>query len=73
SDDGSLLYIDNELVVNNDGDHSNQTKNGMALLQQGWHGVKLVYFNSGGAANLKVRHGTVGSTLQEFLPAQLAH
>lgn len=73
SDDGSLLYVDNELVVNNDGDHSNQAKNGMALLQQGWHGVKLVYFNSGGAANLKVRHGSVGSALQEFLPAQLAH
>ncbi len=73
SDDGSLLYVDNDLIVNNDGDHGTQERNGMALLQQGWHSIKVVYFNSGGAAALKVQFGTVGGALQEFSAGQLAH
>ncbi|MEI6409786.1 MAG: alpha-L-fucosidase [Bacteroidota bacterium] len=73
SDDGSLLYIDNQLVVDNDGDHGSEEKTGMALLQQGWHQFKLVYFNSGGAANLKVSW-KAGDGPKQAIPAEdLAH
>lgn len=73
SDDGSQLYIDSELVVNNDGDHSMLEKTGLALLQQGWHTIKVVYFNSGGASGLRVRYGPVGSAKMEFAPGALGH
>ena len=35
SDDGSFLYIDNHLVVNNDGLHGMRTKHGSKLLNAG--------------------------------------
>jgi alpha-L-fucosidase len=35
SDDGSMLYIDDEEIVNNDGDHGNVEKNGKAALKKG--------------------------------------
>lgn len=57
SDDGSTLSIDNDMVVNNDGDHGMEEKTGFANLQQGWHRIKVVYFNSGGGSGLKVWNG----------------
>ncbi|TNE57352.1 MAG: hypothetical protein EP344_11245 [Bacteroidetes bacterium] len=73
SDDGSRLELDGQVVVNNDGDHGMEEKTGYAYLQQGWHQLQLYYFNSGGAAGLKVRYAPVNGTPQT-LPAQtLAH
>ena len=54
SDDGSIMYIDSEIVVDNDGDHGMEEKSGRAYLQKGYHTFKLVYFNSGGAGALRV-------------------
>ncbi|MDO8366720.1 MAG: alpha-L-fucosidase, partial [Saprospiraceae bacterium] len=73
SDDGSLLSIDGEMVVNNDGDHGMTEKTGIANLQEGWHTIRIVYFNSGGAAGLKVRYAPLGEDLQAFEEAMLAH
>jgi hexosaminidase len=64
SDDGSILYLDNEIVVDNDGDHGMEEKTGLAYLQQGWHKFKLVYFNSGGASGLKVSYTPLGKEKQ---------
>ena len=44
SDDGSVLYLDNELVVNNDGFHWWQEKSGKIALKKGLHTLKLNYF-----------------------------
>lgn len=43
SDDGSVLYIDNELVVNNDGSHAAIPATGMIALKKGFHAYKLMY------------------------------
>ena len=43
SDDGSVLYIDNTLVVNNDGSHAAIPATGMVALQKGFHSYKLMY------------------------------
>ena len=73
SDDGSQLYLDKQLVVDNDGDHGMAEQSGYAYLQQGWHQMRLLYFNSGGAAGLRVSYAPVGGT-KTPLPAQaLAH
>lgn len=44
SDDGSVLYIDNELVVNNDGSHAAIPATGFVALKKGFHAYKLYYF-----------------------------
>jgi PA14 domain. len=44
SDDGSMLYIDGELVVNNDGSHAAISATGMIALSKGCHSYKLLYF-----------------------------
>jgi hypothetical protein len=52
SDDGSLLYIDDQLVVNNDGDHSAVELSGKTTLTAGSHDIRLEFFESLGAAIL---------------------
>jgi hypothetical protein len=71
SDDGSMLYLDGELIVNNDGDHGMQERAGYAYLQQGFHAIKMVYFNSGGAAGLKVQYGKVPEEMMSDIPPAL--
>ncbi len=54
SDDGSQLFIDNELVVDNDGDHGVRTKDGAINLKTGSHTLKVLWFNGGGDGWLDV-------------------
>ena len=44
SDDGSKLFIHNELVVDNDGSHSARTRQGNVALRKGKHPVRIEYF-----------------------------
>lgn len=55
SDDGSRLYVDGKLVVDNDGLHGPIEKSGLAPLAKGWHKVRVVWFNKTGGAELKVK------------------
>lgn len=70
SDDGSQLDLDGMIVVDNDGDHGMAEKTGYAYLQQGWHQLRLHYFNSGGGSGLKVSYAPVGGQ-REAMPAQM--
>ena len=54
SNDGSRLSISDNLVVNNDGSHSDYEKKGEIALQKGWYKIELSYFQAGGGKNLKV-------------------
>lgn len=55
SDDGSRLYVDGKLVVDNDGLHGPEEKSGFAPLAKGWHKVRVLWFNKTGGAELKVK------------------
>lgn len=44
SDDGSVLYIDGKLVVDNDGGHSGRRAEGKIALEKGLHELHLLYF-----------------------------
>ncbi|MGP1346985.1 MAG: S8 family serine peptidase [Phycisphaerales bacterium] len=55
SDDGSLLYIGDELVVNNDGLHGMVEQSGTILLKPGTHRIRVEFFENGGGAGLFVR------------------
>lgn len=54
SDDGSKLMIDGTVIVDCDGIHSHQTKEGKAVLAAGFHEVVVEYFQGGGEATLEV-------------------
>jgi len=52
SDDGSKLWIDDEVVVDSDGIHASDTKTGRAALRKGFHRIRLDYIQAGGNMNL---------------------
>jgi alpha-L-fucosidase len=73
SDDGSMLFIDDEEIVNNDGDHGNVEKSGKAYLKKGYHKFKVLYFDSGGGNSLKVSVQPEGAEKQEVPASILFH
>ncbi|MCS6927983.1 MAG: alpha-L-fucosidase [Saprospiraceae bacterium] len=73
SDDGSRLDIDNLTIVANDGEHSTRERKGVAFLQQGWHQLRLFYFNSGGEAVLRVSFAPIGRTPTPLPPEALGY
>jgi PA14 domain len=44
SDDGSKLYIDDECIIDNDGIHASQMKDGRVHLKPGMHRIRVSYF-----------------------------
>jgi hypothetical protein len=56
SDDGSMLYIGNTLIVDNNGSHGTKEESGRILLQTGYHKYTLDYGQGEGGAELKVYH-----------------
>ncbi len=53
SDDGSCLYIDNKTVVSNDGQHAPEERSGVIMLNEGYHKVKVTFFQRGGGMTLE--------------------
>ncbi|MCL4221778.1 MAG: hypothetical protein KJZ65_10475 [Phycisphaerales bacterium] len=56
SDEGSRLFVGNQLVVNNDGLHAMRSASGVVGLQPGLHEVRVEYFEANGPAGLILRH-----------------
>jgi alpha-L-rhamnosidase len=54
TNDGSKLYIDNKLVVNNDGLHAVREVSDKIYLKKGMHKLRLEYFQEGGSKTLSV-------------------
>jgi hypothetical protein len=48
SDDGSKLYVDGKLVVDNGGDHGVQERGGKIELTKGRHTIRIEHFNGSG-------------------------
>jgi len=48
SDDGSKLYIDDKLIVDYDGLHGADSRDGEVALSEGYHPFKLDFFQGGG-------------------------
>lgn len=54
SDDGSMLYIDGNVVVDNDGLHGPQRREGIVTLSPGQHSIVITFFENSGGAQLQV-------------------
>jgi mono/diheme cytochrome c family protein len=73
SDDGSHLYVDDKLVVDNGGTHAPQDKSGKITLNAGEHALKVTFFNGGAGAELKVSYAGPGIKKQEIPKNILSH
>jgi len=70
SDDGSQLFIDGNLVVNNDGLHAVQERSGAINLTTGEHALVVTFFEKTGGDSLSVQYSADGVTKQ-LLPQSL--
>jgi glucose/arabinose dehydrogenase len=52
SDDGSKLWLDGELIINNDGLHSMRELSATRTLSAGYHSLRVEFFENGGGAGL---------------------
>ena len=68
SDDGSILRIDNKVVVNNDGNHPPQDRNGKVKLTAGRHAIELGFTQSGGGFELSVYWQPPGAKKKSPIP-----
>jgi len=73
SDDGTVLRIDGEEVVNNDGNHPGQVVTGHVPLRQGFHKLRLKYFQGEGGASLRVGWALSGQELKPLDGSALYH
>jgi PKD repeat protein len=68
SDDGSRLYIGDELVVDNSGLHAATEESGTIQLQDGRHAITVTYFEHGGGEVLDVRWNGPGISGEQTIP-----
>jgi hypothetical protein len=73
SDDGSKLYIDDQLVIDNDGDHSLLELTGDKELSAGTHKVLIEFFEAGGEAILELDLAGPGMKRQPFPVDKVTH
>ena len=73
SDDGAVLQIDDEVVVDNDGNHASRIVTGHIPLRQGFHRVRLKYFQSEGGAMLRIGWAIAGAELKPLDGTVLYH
>ena len=72
SDDGSKLYLDDKLLINNDGLHGVIEVSGKATLSVGKHILEVRYFQGGGGSDLSVSIEGPGMQKQPLPPRMLS-
>ena len=68
SDDGSQLFIDGKLVVDNGGSHAMREREGSVSLEAGDHALRLEFLQGEGEAGCKLSWSFDGQT-REIIPA----
>ena len=71
SDDGSMLYIDDEMVVDNDGSHSAVAATGKIPLKKGFHTYRLLYLEDYEGQELSWAWKLPSATKPEPIPASV--
>ena len=71
SDDGSMLYIDGEMVVDNDGSHAAVAAMGKIPLKKGYHAFKLLYLEDYEGQELSWSWKLPSKTELEPIPASV--
>jgi hypothetical protein len=56
SDDGSKLWIDDKLIIDNDGLHGFDANEGRAALRKGLHKVRIDFIQASGGSGLSLQY-----------------
>jgi hypothetical protein len=73
SNDGTKLFIDDVLVIDNDGSHGAVERSGKIKLTKGYHPFRLEYFDGGGSHALNVTVEGPGIKRQQIPKGMLWH
>ncbi|HUR27829.1 MAG TPA: PA14 domain-containing protein, partial [Planctomycetota bacterium] len=73
SDDGSRLWVDGNLVVDNDGLHGPVERTGNDALAAGWHAIRVEWFNLTGGAELALEIQASAGPARPIAAADFAH
>ncbi len=73
SNDGSILLLDGEKLVDNDGGHKTEARSGMTGLRAGRHPLEVRYFQAGGNKALELLYAGPGIPLQSVPATALSH
>jgi len=73
SDDGSRLWIDEVLLIDNWGEHAAATRAASATLAGGYHRMRVEYFDSGGGAVIRLEWRPPGRDTELLTPIFLYH
>uniref|UniRef100_UPI0032168564 GH92 family glycosyl hydrolase n=1 Tax=uncultured Draconibacterium sp. TaxID=1573823 RepID=UPI0032168564 len=65
ANDGAVLYLNDKLIIDNDGGHRAQILDSKIGLKKGWHPIKLDYFQQGLAKSLVLEWEGPGIIKQE--------
>ena len=68
SDDGSRLYLDNQLLIDNDGPHGMDPKEAEVALRAGYHPLQIDYFQGGGGRGIQLKWARSGSPEFKIIP-----
>jgi predicted alpha/beta superfamily hydrolase len=74
SDDGSKLFLGDNLLIDYDGTHGNgKPKTYLIPLQKGFYPVRLEYFQQGGGAQLVLQYVPPGEEKPQPIPSELLY
>lgn len=65
-DDGGVLRIHNQVVVDNDGQHAPIMKSGQMALESGYHPITVDFLEAGGGFTLKLQYSVNGSKVTDI-------
>jgi hypothetical protein len=68
NDDGALVYVDDQLVLENDGPNDSTSVEGSATLTAGTHDLRVEYYEGGFNQRLTLQWKTPGSSTFEVVP-----
>ena len=69
SDDGSKLYLHDQLLIDNDGNHGTEGKSGKAKLSVGYHPFRIEFYQGGGGKYLSLNWIKPGDKKAEVIPS----
>jgi len=73
SDDGSRIYVGDQLLVDNDGLHAMNEESGQILLAAGLHSIRIEFFERGGGAGCIASISSESMAKQVMTPDMLSY
>jgi len=73
SDDGSKVFLNDKLIVNNDGAHGSVPEAFLMPLKKGYYPIRVLYFENSGGQELQVGYWIDGNEPKPFTKGMLFH